>query len=313
VMQAAMVANQLRDTPVMLIWSREEDMRHDLYRPMAAATFRAALDDKRLLAFEAKSVGQSAVESLTARLMPAMASDAMKDKTVSEGIFDLPYAFSHREVRHVRTHEPVPVGFWRSVGHSMNAFFAESFIDEIAHSLNLDPFEFRRRELSHAPRHRKVLEVAAERGRWGEPTGPNAGRGIALAQSFGAIVAQVAEVEVHGSEVVVKRIVAAIDCGFAINPDTVAAQVEGAIIFGLSAALHGEITISSGRVDQANFPDYRMVTLAQAPDIEVHIVESGIEYLGGVGEPGTPPLAPAVTNAIFAATGRRVRALPIRV
>ncbi|MGE0487216.1 MAG: molybdopterin cofactor-binding domain-containing protein [Gammaproteobacteria bacterium] len=314
VMQAALIAEQMRDTPVQLVWSREEDMRHDLYRPMASARLRAALGaDGTLAGFEVKSVGQSAVTELTRRLLPAMASDLMKDKTMSEGLFDLPYAFANRTVRHVRTHEPVPVGFWRSVGHSMNAFFAEGFVDEIADALGQDPFEFRRTALGHAPRHRHVLEVAAERAGWGAPMDSGRGRGIALAESFHAIAAQVAEVTVADGAITVERVVCAIDCGFAINPDIVRAQVESAIIFGLSAALHGEITVRDGRVEQGNFPDYRMVGLSQTPRIEVHIVESGLEHLGGVGEPGTPPLAPAIANAVFAASGKRLRELPLRV
>lgn len=314
VMQAALVANQLTDVPVQLIWSREEDMRHDLYRPMASARFRAGLnEDGSVAAFEAKTVGQSTVESLTSRLMPVMASDAMKDKTTMEGIFDLPYAFNNRRASHVRTHEPVPVGFWRSVGHSQNAFFAEGFVDEMAVAAGRDAFEFRSDALAHAPRHRAVLEVAAKRAGWGRPLAGSRGRGIALAESFGSIVAQVAEVEVSGSTIAVKRVVCAIDCGFAVNPDNVVAQVESGIVFGLSAALYGKITVAGGRVEQGNFPDYRMVQMAEMPEIEVHLVESGIEHLGGVGEPGTPPLAPAVANAVFAATGKRLRELPLRV
>ncbi|MCB1745765.1 MAG: xanthine dehydrogenase family protein molybdopterin-binding subunit [Gammaproteobacteria bacterium] len=314
VMQAALIAERLRDTPIQLVWSREEDMRHDLYRPMASARLRAAIDaDGALAGVEIKSVGQSAVTELTRRLLPAMASDLMKDKTMSEGLFDLPYAFANRTVSHVRTHEAVPVGFWRSVGHSMNAFFAEGFVDEIAHTLGQDPFEFRRAALGHAPRHRRVLEVAAERAGWGGPLDGGRGRGIALAESFHAVVAQVAEVRVADEAITVERVVCAIDCGFALNPDIVRAQVESAIIFGLSAALHGEISVRNGRVEQGNFPDYRMVGLASTPRIEVHIVESGLEHLGGVGEPGTPPLAPAVANAVFAACGKRLRELPLRV
>ena len=334
VMQAVAIARQLAGTPVQLIWSREEDLRHDLYRPMAMAKFRCALDEKGtaggIAAWHNRIVSQSCTGSFTARLLPAAASDLMKDKTTVEGAFDLPYAMPNRLVEHVLATEAVPVGFWRSVGHSYNAFFTESFLDETAHAAKKDPFEFRRALLADAPRHRKVLETAAQRAGWGSPlsagthscvsastaagAGTKVGRGIALAESFGSIVAQVAEVEVEARGTLrVRRVVCAIDCGKAINPDTVAAQMESGIIFGLTAALFGEITLKAGRVQQANFPDYDMLRMARTPRIETHIVESGIEHLGGVGEPGTPPIAPAVCNAIFAATGKRLRRLPIRL
>jgi isoquinoline 1-oxidoreductase beta subunit len=314
VMQAVMLARQLPDTPVQLIWSREEDIQHDLYRPMAAARFRAALDaDGSILAWSNRIVGQSCVGAVTARLLPAAASDAMKDKTGAEGAFDLPYRMPNRRVEHVLTHEPVPVGFWRSVGHSFNAFFTECFLDECANAAGKDPLEYRLAMLPEGSRQRKVLEVVAEKAGWALPAGQGVGRGIALAHSFHSIVAQVAEVEVVDNTPRVRRVVCAIDCGFAVNPDTVVAQMESGILFGLSAALYGEITVKNGRVQQTNYPSYDAVRLAQTPRIEVHIVQSGIEHLGGVGEPGTPPIAPAVCNAIFAATGTRVRSLPIRL
>jgi isoquinoline 1-oxidoreductase beta subunit len=314
VMKAVMIARRVPGVPVQLIWSREEDLQHDMYRPMAAARFRAALDTAgNVTAWHARIVSQSPTGSITARLLPAAASDLMKDKTTVEGAYDLPYTLPHRRTEHVLTHEPVPVGFWRSVGHSHNAFFAESFIDECAHAAGQDPFEFRHRLLDAAPRHRKVLETVAEKAGWGTPLPSGVGRGIALAESFHAIVAQVAEVELRDGRPHVRRVVCAIDCGFALQPDTVVAQMESAIVFGLTAALHGEITVKDGRVQQSNFPDYPMVLLADTPRIEVHIVPSGIEHLGGVGEPGTPPVAPAVCNALFALTGTRVRSLPIRL
>jgi isoquinoline 1-oxidoreductase beta subunit len=314
VMQTVMLARQLPDTPVQLIWSREEDIQHDLYRPMAAARFRAALDtDGSILAWHNRIVSQSCVGALTARLLPAAASDAMKDKTNAEGAFDLPYRMPNRRVEHVLTHEPVPVGFWRSVGHSFNAFFTECFLDECANAAGKDPVAYRLAMLPEGSRHRRVLEVAADKAGWALPAGRGIGRGVALAHSFHSIVAQVAEVEVVDKTPRVRRVVCAIDCGFAVNPDTVVAQMESGILFGLSAALYGEITVKNGRVEQSNYPSYDAVRLAQTPRIEVHIVQSGIEHLGGVGEPGTPPIAPAVCNAIFAATGARVRSLPIRL
>jgi isoquinoline 1-oxidoreductase subunit beta len=314
VMQAVMLAKQIPDTSVQLIWSREEDIQHDVYRPMAMAKFRAALDAAgNLTAWYNRVVGQSCTGSFTARLLPVAASDAMKDKTTVEGAFDLPYNVPNRKIEHVLTHEPVPVGFWRSVGHSYNAFFTECFVDECANAAGEDPYEFRRALLKDRPRHRAVLELAAKRAGWDDALPAGVGRGVAVAESFHSIVAQVAEVEVKDNAPVVRRIVCAVDCGFAVNPDIVVAQMESGIVFGLTAALFGEITLQNGRVEQSNFPTYEMVRLAQTPEIEVHIVESGVEHLGGIGEPGTPPVAPAVCNALFAITGKRIRALPIRL
>ena len=315
VVQAAAIAKRLPGVPVKLLWSREEDIQHDVYRPRAHAKFRAALDaDGRIRAWHHRIAGQSCTAGLTARLLPRAASDAMKDKTTAEGAFDLPYAMPNRLVEHVLAHQPVPVGFWRSVGHSYNAFFVESFLDELAHKAGRDPVDYRSALLGDAPRHRAVLETAARKAGWGAPLPPRTGRGVALAQSFDSIVAQVAEVEVGADNAIrVKRVVCAIDCGKAVNPAIVAAQMESGIVFGLTAALHGEITLKNGRVEQSNFPGYEMVRMAACPAIETHLVESGWEHLGGVGEPGTPPIAPAVANAVFAATGKRLRKLPLKL
>jgi len=317
--EAAAIAARMPGVPVQLIWSREEDMQHDAYRPMAHARLRCALDGSgAIAAWHHRIAGQSCTASLTARLLPVAASDAMKDKTTSEGAFDLPYAMPNRRVEHVLAHGPVPVGYWRSVGHSYNAYFVEAFLDEVARAAGKDPFEYRRSMLAGAPRHRRVLEAAAKLGGWGAPLaaapGLRAGRGIALAESFHSIVAQVAEVEVDAKGGVrVRRVACAIDCGQALNPATVAAQMRSGIVYGLTAALYGEITLKDGRVEQGNFGDYPMLRLADCPAIEVQIVASGWEHLGGVGEPGTPPIAPAVANAILAATGKPVRRLPIRI
>src|SRR6185437_3692965 len=210
-----------------------------------------------------------------------------------------PYDFPFYRLEAVVAEGSVPVGFWRSVGHSHSAFFDESFVDELAHALNKDPFEFRRTLLAGKPRHLKVLETAARAAGWGSPLPPRSGRGIALRASFGSIVAQVAEVSADGPAFRVKRVTCAVDCGMAINPEIVRMQMESGIVYGLSATLHGEITLADGAVEQANFPDYEVVRLADAPAMDVHIVDSGWAGLGGIGEPGTPPIAPAVANALF--------------
>ncbi|MEJ6003234.1 xanthine dehydrogenase family protein molybdopterin-binding subunit [Paucibacter soli] len=311
--EAVAIAMRLPGRPVQLLWSREEDMQHDMYRPAAMASFEAALDEAgRPLAWlnrvAAPSVGQSTMQ----RLLPSMAMDA-PDKNHIEGAFDLPYALPHLSVRQLRVATPVPVGSWRSVGHSYNAFFTESFIDELAHAAGQDPFEYRRGLLAAKPRHRAVLELAAAQAGWGQALPAGHARGIALHESFGSICAQVAEVSLEDSgKPRVHRVVCALDCGIVVNPDTVRAQMEGAIVYGLSAALFGEITIKNGAVEQDNFPSYEVLRLAQMPRVETHLVPSSAAP-GGVGEPGTPPIAPALANALFALTQQRLRHLPLRL
>ncbi len=309
--QAVWIARDVAPAPVQLIWSREEDMTHDFYRPAAVARLTAGFDlNNRPLVWVTRSASDAIVPQYVKRAYPALAAE-FPDKTTAEGLFDQTYEFPHRDSAHVAHPSPVPVGFWRSVGHSHNAFFVESFIDELAYAAGRDPFAYRRELLAKHPHYRTVLELAALKATWGRVRQGRA-QGIALHESFGSIVAQVAEVSLVNGGFRVHRVVCAIDCGTVINPDIVAQQMEGSVIFGLTAALYGEITIRNGRVEQRNFPDYEMLRLAQAPVVETHILPSTAPP-GGVGEPGVPPVAPAVANAIFKLTGKRLRSLPLRL
>jgi isoquinoline 1-oxidoreductase beta subunit len=314
VRQAVTCALAVSERPVQLLWSREEDIRHDCYRPMALARWRAELDVSqgapKLASVAKRQVAQSPSDQFGARAagLPA------QGKPEGNAVENPPYAFPFYRLDAVVADGSVPVGFWRSVGHSHTAFFDESFIDELALALKKDPFEFRRELLADKPRHLKVLETAAREAGWGQKLPPGSGRGIALRASFGSIVAQVAEVSVpDGQTLQVKRVTCAVDCGPVVNPAIVRMQMESGIIYGLSAALYGEITLADGAVEQANFPDYDAVRLADAPVMSVHLVDGGSSFIGGVGEPGTPPIAPAVANAVFAATGQRLRSLPLRL
>ncbi|MBI5926507.1 MAG: xanthine dehydrogenase family protein molybdopterin-binding subunit [Aquabacterium sp.] len=311
--QAVAIAKQLDGKPVKLVWTREEDMQHDMYRPAALSVFRAAVDAKgRVTAWSNRVAAQSVSFDSVRRLMPAAASNAMPDKNQIEGAFDIPYDFDSISVRQIRPETHVPVGSWRSVGHSYNAFFTESFVDELAWAVRQDPYAYRRSLLGKHPRHLAVLDLAASKAGWGKPLPAGRARGIALHESFGSICAEVAEVSVEGGQVKVHRVVCVIDCGTVVNPDTVEAQMQSSIVYGLSAALFGEITIANGRVEQTSFPSYDAVHMAQMPVVEAHVVPSTAAP-GGVGEPGTPPIAPAVTNAIYALTKNRIRSLPIRL
>ncbi len=305
----AVEASKAAGVPVQVTWTREDDMQHDFYRPAAHSRLAAGLDAEGWpIAWTARIVGPS----IMSRFFPSMVKNGL-DRSSVEGAADLAYAIPNLFVDYVMQEAGVPVGFWRSVGNSQNAFVSECFLDEVAHAGGKDPFELRRRLLKNAPRQLRVLEVAAEKAGWGQPLPAGRARGIAVVESFASYVAEVAEVSVDRSArtVRVHRVICAIDCGKVVNPDTVAAQMEGAIVYGLTAALKGAITIDRGRVQQSNFHDYEMVRIDETPKIEVHIVPSN-EAPGGVGEPGTPPIAPAVCNAIFAATGRPIRRLPIR-
>lgn len=315
--QAAEIARQFPNKPVQVIWSREDDMRHDFYRPACVARFKAGLDPKgNLIAWTNVSAGQGITSGFLGRNagLPVMGPD----KTSAEGAFDTAYEFPNARVGHVNVDLPVPVGFWRSVGHSHQAFFKESFIDECAHAAGKDPYQFRRNLLLKHPRELKVLDLAAKKANWDQPLSPapdgsKMARGIALHECFGSCVAQVVEASINEQGVVkVHRVVCAIDCGFAVNPNTIAQQIESSVIFGLSAALYGQIDFEKGQVKQSNFHDYMPLRLHETPVIETHIVPSALPP-EGVGEPGLPPVAPALANAIFALTGKRLRELPLKI
>ncbi|HUG24442.1 xanthine dehydrogenase family protein molybdopterin-binding subunit [Piscinibacter sp.] len=310
--QAVRIAIETAGRPVQLVWPREEDTTHDFYRPAGAAVMRASIDARgAVTGLTITSAGDAITPRWIERGLPALAGPVdLPDKTASEGLFDLPYGFPHQRIAHVATRHAVPVGFWRSVGHSHNAFFSECFIDELAHDANEDPLRFRLAWLDGMPRHAAVLKLAADKSGWHSPLPAGRARGLALHESFGSIVAEVVEVSLVGGRPKVHRVVVAADIGTVVNPAIVAQQMEGAVIFALSAALHGRIDIVGGVVQQTNFHDVAMVKLADSPLIETHLVPSR-RPPSGVGEPGTPPLAPALANALFALTGRRLRELPL--
>ncbi|MEI8396552.1 MAG: molybdopterin cofactor-binding domain-containing protein [Rhodospirillaceae bacterium] len=297
--------------PVQLIWSREEDMRHDFYRPASLTRAMVGLDSS---GYPVGWIYRIAAPSVLARVSPDSVRGGLDAGAVA-GISDQPYGFSAVRVEYVRSQTGIPVGFWRSNGHAPNAFAMESLIDEAAFALSRDPCRFRRALLTKSPRALAVLNKAAELAGWDEPLAEvleaRRGRGIAFHEAFGSAVAEVVEVTVFADgRLKLDRVVGVIDCGTTVNPDIVAAQLEGAILFGLSAALTGRITVDNGRVVQGNFNDYPLLTLAEAPRLVVHVMASDGPP-GGVSEAGVPPIAPALTNAIFTATGRRLRALPI--
>ena len=313
VAQATQIAMALDGVPVQMVWSREQDMSHDFYRPMHVAQLSAALNAKgEVESLRIKSAGDAISPRWMSRVLPALSGplDA-PDKTTAEGLFDLPYAFANQHMSHVSTRMGVPIGFWRSVGHSHNAFFSESFIDELAFETKQDPLAFRLSLLKQAPRYAAVLKLAAEKANWGSALPAGHAHGLAFHESFGSIVAQVAEVSIEGSMPRVHRVVCAIDCGTVVNPGTVAQQVESSVNFALSAALFGKIDIQDGVVQQTNFTNYPLVHMAQSPVVETWIVPS-TQSPEGVGEPAVPPLAPAVANAMFKLTGQRLRSLPLK-
>jgi isoquinoline 1-oxidoreductase beta subunit len=310
VREAVHVAKASRQ-PVKVVWTREDDMRGGFYRPQFFHRVKIGLDAQGApLAWHHTLVGQS---FLLGTPFEAMVKDGV-DPTSVEGVADSPYMpeIPHHLVELHTPRLPVTTLWWRSVGHTHTAFVMETLMDELAGAAGQDPLAYRRARLGRHPRHRAVLDLAAERAGWSTPPPAGRFRGLAVHESFGSFVAQVAEVSLDGDRIRVHRVVCAVDCGTALNPAGVAAQMEGGIVYGLSAALHSEITLRGGRVQQSNFHDYPPLRLHEAPVVEVHIVPSA-EPPSGVGEPGVPPIAPAVANAVFAATGQRLRRLPLRL
>jgi isoquinoline 1-oxidoreductase beta subunit len=296
------------DGPVKVVWTREEDIQHDMYRPYWFDRLSAGLDAKGMpVTWNHRFAGSSVI----ARWLPPGFNKGL-DPDTTEGAIDLVYALPNLHVEYLRVEPPgIPTAFWRSVGPSHNVFVTESFIDELAAAAKQDPLAYRRALLDKTPRAKAVLELAAAKAGWGQPLPERVGRGVSLQFVFATYMAQVAEVEVSTDGAVrVRRVVCAVDCGTVVNPDTVQAQIQSAIIFGITAALHGEITLKDGRVEQSNFHNYQLLRMNEAPAIEVYIVNSA-EPPGGMGEAGTSAVVPAVTNAIFAATGKRLRKLPV--
>ncbi len=306
--QSVAIAAALPGVPVQTIWSREQDMTHDMYRPTALARFDAGLDAAgQVVAYDNHSAGGSITHQVLERSFGLKGMGP--DKTTAEGEYDMPYELANQRIRHVIVPTPVPLGYWRSVGHSHNAFFKESFIDELAQAAGQDPVQFRRSLLKKHPRYLAVLDAVVKQA---GTAPPGRAHGVALHQSFGSIVAQVAEVSLQEKEIRVHRVVCAVDCGIAVNPNIISQQIESAIVFGLSAALMGEITIKDGQVQQTNFHDYPVLRMNQAPHVETIIIASS-EHPEGIGEPGLPPIAPAVANAVFKLSGQRLRSLPLRL
>ena len=306
--QAVEVSKAL-DRPIKLIWTREQDIRSDRYRPQAALRMRAALSaDGSPAGFEFNTAVGSILRSL--------GWDEVKngvERMSVEGLANCPYRAEALKVGVNLKNTHVPVMFWRSVGSSQNAFAVESFIDECAHAAERDPLEYRRALLTGRPDFLAVLDTLADKGDWGKPLRKGVGRGVAIHEAFGTIVGEIAEVAVSDrGEIKVERVVACVDCGHLVNPLTAAMQIESAVLYGLTAALFGEITIKQGRVEQGNFNSYPIARMADAPVIETHFALSGGDKWGGLGEPGTPPIAPAIANAVFAATGKRIRSLPLK-
>jgi isoquinoline 1-oxidoreductase subunit beta len=304
--KAARIAQRV-EGPLKVVWTREEDIQHDVYRPAYRDLLSASLKDGRITALTHRVTGSS----IMARWLPPAYTHDVDIDAVDSAV-DMPYEIPNFRVEYVRAEPPaVPTGFWRGVGPNNNVFAIESFVDELAHRAGKDPVAFRRAMLGQTPRLIAALDLAAKKADWGTPLPARTGRGIAVQGAFASFIATVCEVEVdsHG-EVRLRRVVSAVDTGIAVNPDTIVAQLQGGLIFGLTAALFGEITIAKGRVQQSNFHDYRMLRINEVPSIEVHVISSDAAP-GGIGETGTTAGPPALANALYAATGIRLRRLPV--
>jgi CO/xanthine dehydrogenase Mo-binding subunit len=316
--------------PVQLIWTRENDMRGAYYRPLIALQLRGAVaEDGKPVALQAHVLGQSIIEcfrdmvraglpgplgtrrTLTHSAIALFSSGSVADPTCIEGVSNSVYALDNMKVDYTYVKTGLPIATWRSVGHSVNAFAMESFVDELAHASKQDPVEIRRRILPEKSRARRVLDAVAKLSKWGEPLPPGVARGLARHEAFETEVAEVAEVEMVDNRIKVRRVYCVVDCGMVVNPDIVRAQMEGGILFGLSAALDQEVTLVDGVVQQQNFDTFPSLRMFEAPEIVVQILENE-EKPTGVGEPGLPPIAPAVANAIFTLTGKRLRRMPLQ-
>jgi isoquinoline 1-oxidoreductase subunit beta len=306
VVKAVRIAKHV-DGPVKVVWTREEDIQHDIYRPVYRDTIAATLSDGKIVGWKYRVSGPSVI----ARWLPPAFQKGIDIDAVDSAV-DIPYEIPNVHVEYVRVEPPaVPTGFWRGVGPNNNVFAIECFVDELARKAGKDPIEFRRSMLGRHPRFLAALDLAAEKSGWGQTLTARVGRGVCLQPSFASFIVTVVEAEVDEfGEVNLRRVTSAVDTGIAVNPDTIVAQLEGGLIFGLTAALYGEITIDKGRVQQSNFNDYRMLRIDQAPKIEVHLIKSG-EAPGGIGETGATAGPPALRNAIYAATGVALRRLPI--
>jgi isoquinoline 1-oxidoreductase beta subunit len=307
VREAVLIAKEF-DQPVKMLWTREEDTAHDLYRPFGMAHLVAGLDaDGMPAALTIRLAGPSFVASL----VPALGPDIMDRSFVSGLADEMNYTLPNYRVDVALRSTHVPLGAWRGINYTQNAFYKECFIDELAHAAGADPYRYRRHLLRNSPKDLAVLDAAAEKAAWDTPLPPGRSRGIAVNYACGSYVAQVIEVSVTDGKVRVHRVVSAIDCGHVVNPLSVEMQMQGAVVYALTAALYGEITIKNGAAEQSNFNDYQMLRMADAPDVVSVIVPSG-DFWGGVGEPPVPVVAPALCNAIFGATGKRIRSLPVK-